>query len=288
MKVAIYGKKFKEEHAPYLDTLLTKLSSMNYQVFMFEDYSVQTKKEFPTYNSYEQLKEIDPNLMITLGGDGTILGVTSLIKDIYIPILGINLGRLGFLSSTEKNKINQAIDAWASNRCRVEERSMLSVSSNIPIFKDNNVALNDFTLLKRDTSSMIKVHAYINGTFLNSYWADGLIVSTPTGSTGYSLSCGGPIIFPTSGNFAITPVAPHNLNVRPIVVPDDSVIKFNIEGRSEHFLCTMDSRFETVTEEHEITVQRSTLTTKLVFLPEIEFMNTIRQKLSWGFDKRNI
>lgn len=288
MRIAIYGKKYKEEHRTYLDNLLSKLKSLNYEVFMFQDYAEQTKENFPTFNSHEELKEIEPNLMITLGGDGTILGVTSLIRDINLPILGINLGRLGFLASTEKNKIDLALDAWASNNYKIEERSMLSVSSNIPIFEENNVALNDFTLLKRDTSSMIKVHAYINEKFLNSYWADGLIVCTPTGSTGYSLSCGGPIIFPTSGNFAITPVAPHNLNVRPIVIPDDSVIKFSIEGRSEHFLCTMDSRFERITEEHEITVQRSPLTTKLVFLPEVEFMNTIRQKLTWGFDKRNI
>ncbi len=288
MKIAIYGKKFKEEHSSYLETLLFKLKSMEYEIFMFQDYAKQTKNNFPYFDSYESLKAISPNLMITLGGDGTILAVTSLIRDINLPILGINLGRLGFLASTEKNKINIAIDSWASNNYRIEERSMLSVSSNIPIFEDNNVALNDFTLLKRDTSSMIKVHAYINGDFLNSYWADGLIVCTPTGSTGYSLSCGGPIIFPTSGNFAITPVAPHNLNVRPIVIPDDAEISFNIEGRSEHFLCTMDSRFERITEEHEIKVLKSPLTTKLVFLPEIDFMNTIRQKLSWGFDKRNI
>lgn len=288
MKVAIYGKKYKEEHKEYLETLLDKLASMTCAVSMYGDYAIQTKKSFETFNTHEDLKKISPNLMVTLGGDGTILAVTSLIRDIDLPILGINLGRLGFLASTEKNKINLALDAWANKNYRIEERTMLSVSANMPIFEDNNIALNDFTLLKRDTSSMIKVHAYINGDFLNSYWADGLIVSTPTGSTGYSLSCGGPIIFPTSGNFAITPVAPHNLNVRPIVIPDDSVIKFTIEGRSEHFLCTLDSRFETITEEYEITVKRSELRTKLLFLPEIEFMNTIRQKLSWGFDKRNI
>lgn len=288
MRVAIYGQKYKEEHRAYLDTLLAKIKKLSYDAFMYQDYASQTGENYETFQSHEELKEIKPDLMVTLGGDGTILGATILIKNINLPILGINLGRLGFLASTEKNKIETALDAWANGNYRIEERSMLNATSNIPIFTENNVALNDFTLLKRDTSSMIKVHAYINGKFLNSYWADGLIVSTPTGSTGYSLSCGGPIIFPTSGNFAITPVAPHNLNVRPIVVPDDSEITFNIEGRSEHFLCTLDSRFETVSADHEITVKRSELTTKLVFLPEIEFMKTIRQKLSWGFDKRNI
>ena len=288
MRVVIYGQKYKEEHREYLDTLLNKLSSLSYDIFMYQDYASQTDEKYNTFKTHEELKALQPNLMVTLGGDGTILGATILIKEMNLPILGINLGRLGFLASTEKNKIETALDAWQKGNYRIEERSMLSATSNIPIFKENNVALNDFTLLKRDTSSMIKVHSYINGKFLNSYWADGLIVATPTGSTGYSLSCGGPIIFPTSGNFAITPVAPHNLNVRPIVVPDDSEITFNIEGRSEHFLCTLDSRFEPVSEEHEISVKRSNLTTKLVFLPEIEFMKTIRQKLSWGFDKRNI
>lgn len=288
MRVVIYGQKYKEEHRAYLDTLLSKLRSMSYDIFMFHDYASQTENTFDTFSTHDELKAIKPDLMVTLGGDGTILGATILIKDMNLPILGINLGRLGFLASTEKNKIEISLDAWQKGNYRIEERSMLCATSNIPIFADNNVALNDFTLLKRDTSSMIKVHSYINGKFLNSYWADGLIVATPTGSTGYSLSCGGPIIFPTSGNFAITPVAPHNLNVRPIVVPDDSEITFSIEGRSEHFLCTLDSRFETVTEDHEISVRRSDLTTKLVFLPEIEFMKTIRQKLSWGFDKRNI
>lgn len=288
MRVVIYGQKYKEEHREYLDTLLNKLSSLSYDIFMYQDYASQTNEKYNTFKTHEELKALQPNLMVTLGGDGTILGATILIKEMNLPILGINLGRLGFLASTEKNKIETALDAWQKGNYRIEERSMLSATSNIPIFKENNVALNDFTLLKRDTSSMIKVHSYINGKFLNSYWADGLIVATPTGSTGYSLSCGGPIIFPTSGNFAITPVAPHNLNVRPIVVPDDSEITFNIEGRSEHFLCTLDSRFEPVSEEHEISVKRSNLTTKLVFLPEIEFMKTIRQKLSWGFDKRNI
>jgi len=288
MRVAIYGQKYKVEHREYLDTLLAKLHSLSYETFMYKDYAEQTGEDYDTYHTHDDLSSLKPNLMITLGGDGTILGATLLIQDMNLPILGINLGRLGFLASTEKNKIETALDAWSKGDYRIEERSMISATSNIPIFQENNIALNDFTLLKRDTSSMIKVHSYINEKFLNSYWADGLIVATPTGSTGYSLSCGGPIIFPTSGNFAITPVAPHNLNVRPIVIPDDSEITFKIEGRSEHFLCTLDSRFETVTEDHEITVKRSKLTTKLVFLPEIEFMKTIRQKLSWGFDKRNI
>ncbi len=288
MKVCLYGQKYKEEHANYLGVLLKKLESFSAEIYMFDDYAKQIKSKLSTFHSNSDLQRIDPDLMVTLGGDGTILGATSIIKDIDLPILGINLGRLGFLAGIEKNKIELAIDSWINGNYRIEDRIMIGIKSTLPIFSDYSYALNDFTLLKRDTSSMVKIHSYINGQFLNSYWADGLIVCTPTGSTGYSLSCGGPIIFPNSGNFAITPVAPHNLNVRPIVIPDDSIISFKIEGRSENFLCTLDSRFETISADHEIEVFKAPTTTKLVFLEDIDFMNTIRQKLSWGFDKRNI
>ncbi len=288
MKVCLYGQKYKEEHANYLGVLLKKLESLNAEIYMFDDYAKQINSKLSIFHSNSDLQRIDPDLMVTLGGDGTILGATSIIKDIDLPILGINLGRLGFLAGIEKNKIELAIDSWINGNYRIEDRIMIGIKSSLPIFSDYSYALNDFTLLKRDTSSMVKIHSYINGQFLNSYWADGLIVCTPTGSTGYSLSCGGPIIFPNSGNFAITPVAPHNLNVRPIVIPDDSIISFKIEGRSENFLCTLDSRFETISADHEIEVFKAPTTTKLVFLEDIDFMNTIRQKLSWGFDKRNI
>ena len=157
----------------------------------------------------------------------------------------------------------------------------------MPVFNDAPFALNDFTILKRDTSSMIIIHTYINGAYLNSYWADGIIVSTPTGSTGYSLSCGGPIIFPGSGNFIITPVAPHNLNVRPIVMSDDAVISFEIEGRAENFLCTLDSRFETVTAAHQLAIRKNNFPIKLVNIQGVDFPSTIRGKLNWGQDTRN-
>ena len=169
----------------------------------------------------------------------------------------------------------------------LDPRRMLQLDSNIPIFGDTNFALNDLTIVKRDTSAMIIIHAYLNGAFLNSYWADGLIVSTPTGSTGYSLSCGGPIIFPQSGNFVVTPIAPHNLNVRPVVIPDSSVLSFEIEGRAESFLCTLDARFEPITAQHRLTLRRAPFETVLVRLPDYTFLSTIRSKLSWGLDSRN-
>jgi len=291
MKAFIYGQKWKAEDKLHVTRLFDKLESDNIEYALYSEYARQVdfkEKTFKTIGDNSGLKEFNPDVIITLGGDGTILSAVTLIRELEIPILGINLGRLGFLASIEQERLDEAIDMFQEGKYTIVKRSMIALDAKPNIFDDNNFALNDFTLLKRDNSSMIVIHTYIDGKFLNSYWADGLIVATPTGSTGYSLSCGGPIIFPTSGNFAITPVAPHNLNVRPIVVPDDSEITFKIEGRSEHFLCTLDSRFETVTADHEITVKRSSLTTKLVFLPEIEFMKTIRQKLSWGFDKRNI
>ncbi len=288
MRVAIFAQKYKLEHQPYIDRLVAKLNELSLEHVFYSDYSVQQGMGETGFTDHDSLVAFKPDLFITLGGDGTMLNAASVIRELETPILGINLGRLGFLASTEKNQIEKALDVWSVNGHRIEERTMLSLHCSIPIFGDKPLALNDFTITKRDTSSMIKVHTYINDEFLNSYWADGLILCTPTGSTGYSLSCGGPIIFPDSGNFAITPVAPHNLNVRPIVISDDSEIRFNIEGRSENFLCTLDSRYETITSEHEITIKKSKLKTRLVLPEKISFMNTIRQKLSWGFDTRNV
>ena len=185
--------------------------------------------------------------------------------------------------------VEAAIDKVLKGLYHIEERSMVFVESNIPIFGETRFGLNDFTLHKRDTSSMMVIHAYVNDDFLNSYWADGIIVSTPTGSTGYSLSCGGPIVFPGSGNFIITPVAPHNLNVRPLVISDNSVISFEIEGRNpnENFLCTLDSRFETITSSHRISVKKCAFGARLIILNDVTFLRTISEKLYWGSDTRN-
>ncbi|MEM9847197.1 MAG: NAD(+) kinase, partial [Bacteroidota bacterium] len=170
---------------------------------------------------------------------------------------------------------------------RIDQRKLLLLESNQPLFNDLNFALNDCTILKRDTSSMITIHTYINGSYLNSYWADGLIISTPTGSTGYSLSCGGPIIFPQSGNFVITPVAPHNLNVRPIVISDNSIISFEVEGRANNFLCTLDSRFKPIDSTFQLAVKKCNFVARLVRFTDTGFLNTIREKLVWGVDQRN-
>jgi len=293
MKVLVFGFKYKKEDHVYIQQVFDKLSNEGITTYIFKDYLLEIEKELKldkdicVISSYEELKSNQLDFAITLGGDGTILRAITEIRDCGLPIMGINLGRLGFLSSIEKKLINEAIDDLMNGNYSIEERKMVSVESNKPIFKQLNFGLNDFTLHKRDTSSMMVIHAFVNGEFLNSYWADGIIVSTPTGSTGYSLSCGGPIVFPGSGNFIITPVAPHNLNVRPIVISDKSEITFEIEGRQENFLCTLDHRLEVITSAHKLTVDKCDFTARFVSLKDITFLKTIHEKLYWGKDSRN-
>ncbi len=293
MHVAIYSRVLKEKDIPYVQEVFDNMHKMGMQPYVHGAYFAQIKDHihFPSptdvFEDYEDLLRQEIDSMITLGGDGTILDAVTLVRDSNIPMMGINLGRLGFLANIGKNQIAQAIESLVTNAYIIDRRTLLHLESNFPLFGAAPYALNDFTILKRDTSSMIVVSAYINGEFLNSYWADGLIVATPTGSTGYSLSCGGPIVFPNSGNFVITPVAPHNLNVRPIVIPDDSVVSFEIEGRTDSFLCTLDSRFEAITPKHQIAIRKEDFTINLIRLHDRNFMSTIRDKLSWGLDRRN-
>ena len=260
MKAFIYGQKWRVEHDVYITKLFKKLKDLDIQFKVYSEFNKQIighNSENETLTTHEELKVFAPDVIITLGGDGTILSAMTLIRELELPIMGLNLGRLGFLASIEQARIDQAIELFVEGKYTISKRSMLKMQSDPIAFTDNNFALNDFTILKRDNSSMIVLHTYIDGEFLNSYCADGLIVSTPTGSTGYSLSCGGPIIFPSSDNFILTPVAPHNLNVRPIVISSGHEISFKIEGRSENFLCTMDSRYEVITSEHEISIKKN-------------------------------
>ncbi len=293
MQVVIYSKVFKIKDLPYIQRLFDVLHEEGIFVYVYEPYlddikgKVDFKQVVAPFQGYIDLKIRKIDCVITLGGDGTILSAITEIRDSQVPILGINLGRLGFLASIEKKRINEAVLALKSGAFTFEARSLLFLESNKPIFGETQFALNDCTLLKRDTSSMINIKTYINGDYLNNYWADGLIVATPTGSTGYSLSCGGPIIFPNSGNFVITPVAPHNLNVRPIVISDNSVISFDIQGRGTNFLCTLDSRFETITSDYQLAVRKCDFKVKLAKLDDYSFMKTIRNKLTWGIDSRN-
>jgi NAD+ kinase len=209
------------------------------------------------------------------------------VKDSNIPIVGINAGRLGFLSSISPENLEIAVNSLAKGHYSLDARTLLRVEANHPFFQGENIALNEFTLHKKETSSMITIHTYLNGEYLNSYWADGIMISTPTGSTGYSLSCGGPIIVPQTETFVITPIAPHNLNVRPIVVSDKNVISLEVEGRSQHFMATLDSRSVTIDSGFQIAVRRENYTINLVRLSNENFLNTLRKKLNWGLDTRN-
>lgn len=293
MQIVIYSTYLKKTDIPYLEEFLKVLHDSNIRIFVHIDYLEQIREYIkPEYNitpftGYEDFEKYKIDFVITLGGDGTILNASTLVRDSKVPILGINLGRLGFLAAIEKTKISNAITLLEKGMYQIEKRSLLRLESDAPLFGEIPFALNDFTILKRDTSSMITIHTFIDGAYLNSYWADGIIIATPTGSTGYSLSCGGPIIFPNSGNFVITPVAPHNLNIRPIVISDNSVISFEVEGRAENFLCTLDSRFETITSATQLAVRKEDFSIKLVKLNDTSFMSTIRNKMAWGIDKRN-
>jgi NAD+ kinase len=225
--------------------------------------------------------------MISLGGDGTLLDTVTFVQDTGIPVLGINYGRLGFLASIGKDELHSAVTALVNRTYVLDKRTLLHLDANMPLFGKVPYALNEVTIHKKDTSPMIKIHTYLNGEFLNTYWADGLIVATPTGSTGYSLSCNGPVIFPDSASFVITPVSPHNLNIRPIIVPDDNIISFEIEGRTDGFLCTLDSRREIVDKEVQLAIKKEAFSMNLIRLNENNFLQTLRNKLSWGLDKRN-
>lgn len=293
MKIAIYGRVIRPEVAPYIKQLFELLEERNHEVIICDSYMPEVREKFgsvkenwktlPTGDSLQDRADY----IFSLGGDGTILDTATIVRDTNIPIMGINIGRLGFLSSIGKEQIETAINALEHGTYQADQRTLIHLDSKPPLFGDLNFALNEFTIHKKDSSSMIVIHVYINGEFMNSYWADGLIVATPTGSTGYSLSNGGPIIFPGSGSFVITPVAPHNLNIRPIVVRDDSVVSFEVEGRAKTFLVTMDSRFRSIDASTQLAVRKEKFSVSLVRLDEMNFLHTLRNKLNLGLDTRN-
>lgn len=293
MQVVVFGKQYKDKDLPYIQELFDALHAEGITTYVYTPYleaireKIKIPGAFAAFDEYRDFRVHSINCVIVLGGDGTMLNAVTLVRDSGVPMLGINLGRMGFLASIEKKHIRQSIEKLRLGQYSIHERAMLYLESHPELFGDIPFALNDCTLLKRDTSSMITIHAFLNGDYLNSYWADGIIIATPTGSTGYSLSCGGPVVFPGSGNFVLTPVAPHNLNVRPIVISDTSVISFEVEGRGENFICTLDSRFELINAHHQLAVRKNDFPIKLVQLQDTTFLNTIREKLGWGEDIRN-
>ncbi|AYD46282.1 MAG TPA: NAD kinase [Arachidicoccus soli] len=292
MQVAIYGRELPNEYTSDVFTLLEELSKSNIEVFLYKTLYQQypeVSSLFPmlrVFNNAEDLNgEID--FLISLGGDGTILDAVVLVKNKNIPILGVNFGRLGFLTGTSKEAFGMVLEDLLNRNYIIDKRTLIHLDANRPLFGDSPFALNDFTITKRDAAPMVKVHTFLNGEFINTYYADGLIVATPTGSTGYSMSCNGPIVFPDSSSFVITPIAPHHLNTRPIIVPDDNVISFEIESRSEDFLCTLDARREIVDKRIHLAVRKESFKVKLIRFKENSFLSTLRNKLSWGLDKRN-
>lgn len=292
MKVAIYSRGVDSEQLNPLNILLKELFKRNVETLVYRPllgvYPLASEmlQNITPFQVSNDLKD-DVECLISIGGDGTILDAITLVGDKKIPILGINFGRLGFLASISPDELSIAVEALVNRTYVVDKRSLIHVDANQPLFGNTPFALNEFAIHKRDTSPMIKIHTYLNGEFLNSYWADGLIVSTPTGSTGYNMSCNGPIIFPESANFVITPVAPHNLNVRSIVVADNNVISFEIEGRGEQFICALDARREIVDRSIQLAVRKEKFCASLIRLNENSFLSTLRNKLTWGLDKRN-
>jgi NAD+ kinase len=291
MNITLHGIGFEKEFIPHVEQLIFILKSRGSRIFFTQQFLKTLKKLNVKLEVYEvledktMLKEMD--FVISVGGDGTLLDTVSLVGCFETPIIGINTGRLGFLATIANNDIEVAVNLMLDGNYTLDDRALLTVLSNVPVFNGLNFGLNEFTIHKRDTSSMITVHTYIDGEYLNSYWADGLIVATPTGSTGYSLSCGGPLISPDARNFVITPVSPHNLNVRPIIVSDESEMTFQIEGRSEKFLISLDSRSTPIDASVQLKVKKADFSARLVKFQNYHFFDTLRQKLNWGFDLRN-
>lgn len=290
MNIGIHGKKFGDDIKGIILNVFRLLKKHNCRITVseeFQAYLIEANilEGFKSYKKGADLSQMDA--LITLGGDGTLLEAITHIADKEVPILGINTGRLGFLATTAKENIETAIQNLVNGNYSYDTRSLISLKTSNDLFEGYNFALNDFAILKKDTTSMIVVNAYIDGEFLNSYWADGVIVSTPTGSTGYSISCGGPLVLPQTENFIITPVSPHNLTVRPIVVPDNSELSFTIEGRTNSFLVALDSRLATVDDSIELKVSKAPFKLNLIQLPDNNHFKTLRQKLNWGLDVRN-
>jgi NAD+ kinase len=292
MRIAILGKPFSDNIAPFIQMLFDELSRRKAELFLvghFHSYLKNTLNlptGIQTFSRGDKLEGVD--IVLSIGGDGTLLDSVTYVGAQEIPILGINTGRLGFLATIPYDSINIALDAIYKGHYTLDDRALIRVDSDQEIFDGINFGLNEFSVLKRDSSAMIVVHTYIDGEYLNSYWADGLVVATPTGSTGYSLSCGGPLVHPQTNNFVISPVCPHNLNVRPMIVSDRSVISFEVEGRSSGYLASLDSRSTPVDMSVQLAVRRESFSARLVKLNHVNFLSTLRSKLNWGLDKRNI
>ncbi len=293
MKIAIFGQAFNESTKEALVIILHYLHQKeNVSVFLLAEFHEKIQEEEPSDSNYGKvITKLEPsfNLVISIGGDGTILRAITHVQDLNIPIIGVNTGRLGFLATIQSQAIIPAMDAIFENAYKISERHLLAIETvpKTDAFKTLNFALNEIAVSRKNTTSMITVETRLNDEYLTSYWSDGLIVSTPTGSTGYSLSCGGPVITPDTNSFVITPIAPHNLSARPLVIPDSTEIKLKVDGREDNFLVSLDSRIATLSNKTIVTIKKAPFTIKMIELLEESFLDTLRKKLLWGEDKRN-
>jgi NAD+ kinase len=293
MNIALYGRTLSSGFEKCIQHLINVLEKHGCVIYIYEPFSleikdkVKFKKAFVPFTKHQEIAGA-VSFVFSIGGDGTLLNTVTLVKDSNIPVMGINTGRLGFLASISKDEVPKAVEDILNNKYVIEKRSLLELSAPDNLFGKMNFALNELTVRKKDSSSMISINVFLNDEYLNSYWADGLIVATPTGSTAYSLSCGGPIISPDSENFIITPIASHNLTVRPFVIPDKSTIRLKIsDDRNRKFLISLDSRTQTIDNSFEIIIRKAAFTFSLLKLKNEDFYSTIRNKLMWGIDKRN-
>lgn len=291
MNIAIYGKNFGDEFISSIELLLRQMQKDGFQLKIYAKFAPWLKERIPLMQDVETFTHINEMLpckaLISIGGDGTLLDSVTIVQNSGVPILGINTGRLGFLSNISSSQIIDAVDALKADRYVLDHRALIEVKAEGVDFGSFNYALNEVTIHKKETSSMIAIHANMEEHYINTYWADGLIISTPTGSTAYSLSCGGPIVMPGTESWIFTPIAPHNLNVRPLVVPNTKAIQLRAEGRELQFLLTLDSRSFTIDHETEVEIKNAPFEIALINLEHQYFFNTIRKKMMWGMDKRN-
>lgn len=294
MKIALFGQYYQNNTHTIIEKVVAYLREKNFTIYFFKEFSETLQENnlalnvFPTFKTHDDLKA-NFDFLISIGGDGTILRAATLVRNLNIPIIGINAGRLGFLATIQEESIESLFEHVFNGNFLLSKRTLVSLntSSDNKDIEELNFALNEISVSRKDTTSMITIETTINGEYLNSYWADGLVISTPTGSTGYSLSCGGPLLMPTATSLVITPIAPHNLTARPLVIPDDVEIKLKVSGREEQYLVSLDSRITSVTNETILTIKKADFTISLVEFPQEGFFKTIRKKLLWGEDKRN-
>lgn len=294
MKIAIFGQYYHNNTQESIERLLTVLAHKNEDVFIENDFFNIIKHESESPSKLEDFKTFQVldnsySLLISIGGDGTILRAITYVRDLSIPIVGINTGRLGFLATIQTEQIESAVESILKGDYKISERTLLCVET-VPENKDiveTNFALNEIAVSRKNTTSMITVETHLNEEYLTSYWADGLIISTPTGSTGYSLSCGGPVITPETNSFVLTPIAPHNLNARPLVIPDHTEIRLKVDGREEYYLISLDSRIASLHNSTIVTIKKADFKIKMVELFHESFIDTLRKKMLWGEDKRN-